>query len=725
MYKYTLLSVLTLLISASSLAQEVKNNYELYAINDTVKNKKGEILQEVIITANQQKKPVNVGKAGIKPMDLPQATAVINQATIQNQQISSVTDLLKNANGVYIMGATGGYQEEIASRGFPLSSSNTFKNGVRYFNGMTTETSGIERVELLKGSAAILFGNVSAGGILNLITKKPKFEFGGEIGFRIGSFNTYKPTFDIYNSLGKNKKIAFRVNGSFEKGDSFRDYVTSESKYINPSILFKLSDKTQLLIEADYTKNKRTADFGAGIYNYEILNLPRSRFLGVSWGYFDSKQVTTTATLNYQFSENWNLSFVNGFRYFETDLFSNTRPNPVLTGGNITASGDWTRSIQRAEAKDNYFLQQIDLKGNFNTGKIKHQFLIGADNELMKNNALAYVNKSNYDIINIFQDYNATNEPPIPSLLKNTLTETPIKRAGIYIQDLLSFTDKIKLLAGIRYSYQDTRSNLLTYSNNNVTNTSNYDDAFSPRVGLIYQPTSNHSLFASYSNSFEINTGQDENGLTLSPSIIDQFEVGVKNKLFEERLFLNVTAYQIVNDKFYQQSLSNGNTYSYVKILAGEVKSQGVEVDVVANPVKGLSILAGYSFNETKYVDSDYFIEGSQLKYNPKNTANLNFNFNFETGKLKGLNFGLINTYFGTRYAGRPTRLQVAGDSRKLIYVKDFVQVDATLSYVCKKWAVRTKLSNVFNKLNYNIHDDNSLNPIAPRNYSVSLNYTF
>ena len=725
MYKYTLLTVLTLLISASSLAQEVKNNYELYAINDTVKNKKGEILQEVIITANQQKKPVNVGKAGIKPMDLPQATAVINQATIQNQQISSVTDLLKNANGVYIMGATGGYQEEIASRGFPLSSSNTFKNGVRYFNGMTTETSGIERVELLKGSAAILFGNVSAGGVLNLITKKPKFEFGGEIGFRIGSFNTYKPTFDIYNSLGKNKKIAFRVNGSFEKGDSFRDYVTSESKYINPSILFKLSDKTQLLIEADYTKNKRTADFGAGIYNYEILNLPRSRFLGVSWGYFDSKQVTTTATLNYQFSENWNLSFVNGFRYFETDLFSNTRPNPVLTGGNITASGDWTRSIQRAEAKDNYFLQQIDLKGNFNTGKIKHQFLIGADNELMKNNALAYVNKSNYDIINIFQDYNAANEPAIPSLLKNTLTETPIKRAGIYIQDLLSFTDKIKLLAGIRYSYQDTRSNLLTYSNNNVTNTSNYDDAFSPRVGLIYQPTSNHSLFASYSNSFEINTGQDENGLTLSPSIIDQFEVGVKNKLFEERLFLNVTAYQIVNDKFYQQSLSNGNTYSYVKVLAGEVKSQGVEVDVVANPVKGLSILAGYSFNETKYVDSDYFIEGSQLKYNPKNTANLNFNFNFETGKLKGLNFGLINTYFGTRYAGRPTRLQVAGDSRKLIYVKDFVQVDATLSYVCKKWAVRTKLSNVFNELNYNIHDDNSLNPIAPRNYSVSLNYTF
>lgn len=733
MQLYKSLSTLALLISTISFSQETTNYDELYASNDTVKNKKGEILKEVIITSNQQKAPVNIGKSNIKPMDLPQATSLINHATIQNQQITSISDLLKNVNGVYIMGTTGGYQEEIASRGFSLSSSNTFKNGIRYFNGMPVETSGLEKAEFLKGSAAILFGNVSAGGILNLITKKPKFDFGGEIGFRFGSFATIKPTFDLYGAINKSKKVAFRINGSFEKADSFRDYINSERLYINPSFFFKFSDKTQLLIETDYTKDSRTPDFGAGIYNYEILNLPRSRFLGVSWGYFDSKQATATATLTHQFSENWNLNFVNGFRYFETDLFTNTRPNPVSTGGNINASGEWTRSIQRAEAKDNYFIQQIDIRGNFSTGKIKHQFLIGADNELMKNNALAYTNKSNYDKINIFQDYNAANEPSIPSLLKNTLTETPINRAGIYIQDLLSFSDKIKLLAGLRYSYQDTRSDKTTFDATTQIPKAkiegdiitNYDDAFSPRVGLIYQPTVNHSIFATYSNSFEINTGQDDNANALSPSLIDQYEIGVKNILFKERLFLNVTAYQITNDKFYQQSLTNGNTYSYVKILAGEVRSQGIEVDVTANPVKGLSVLAGYSFNETIYSKSDYFIEGSQLKYNPKNTANLNFNFNFESGKLKGLNLGLINTYFGTRYAGRPTRVQITGDTRKLIYVDDYFQVDATVGYVKKNWAIRTKLSNVFNELNYNIHDDNSLNPIAPRNYSVSLNYTF
>ncbi|WP_245902711.1 TonB-dependent siderophore receptor [Flavobacterium aciduliphilum] len=713
--------MLVLSIGASCFAQQTKISDDFYAINDTVKRK---ILEEVIVTAKQQKKPLNIGKSGIKPMDLPQASAVISATIMQNQQTQSLSDILKNANGVYIMGTTGGYQEEIASRGFPLSSSNTFKNGMRYFNGMYIETSGLEKVELLKGSAALLYGNVSAGGILNLITKKPKFELGGEIGLRFGSFNIYKPTFDVYNAIGKNKKVAFRINGSFEKGDSFRDFVSSESKYVNPSLIFKLSKKTQVLVEADYTNDRRTADFGAGIINYELIDFPRNKFVGVSWGYYDSAQTMASATLTHKLSENWNLNFMNGFRFYETDLFSNTRPNSG-TNGMVQTNGNWTRSLQKNEAKENYFIQQMDVKGNFSTGKINHQFLIGIDSEQLKTFTTTFKNYNNYDTINIFDPYNPSNEATIPILEKNTLTTAPINRFGTYVQDLINCFKKFKLLAGVRYSYQDTRSNVLAYSTNSTTNTTNYDSAFSPRIGLIYQPTVNNTLFASYSNSFEINTGQDESGASLSPSIIDQYEIGIKNKLFDERLFLNVTAYQIANDKFYQQSLSNGNTYSYIKVLAGEVRSQGVEIDLIANPFKGLSIVAGYSFNETKYRDDIYFIKGSQLKYNPKNTANFNINYNLESGKLKGLTIGLINTYFGTRYAGRPTRIIVTNDTRKLTYISDYFQMDGTIGYVCKKWAIRTKISNILNELNYNVHDDNSVNPIAPRNYSIAINYIF
>ncbi len=705
------------LVSLSFYAQDsYKYDGDITLENDTVKIKKYN-LQEVVLTGKTIDNPVSIGKTDIKPMDLPQATAVITNETLENQQVNSITDILKNANGVYIMGNTGGYQEEIASRGFSLSSDNTFKNGVRYYNGMSFETSGLERVEFLKGSAAMLFGNVAPGGILNLVTKKPKYDFGGEVGFRFGSFNTIKPNVDVYGALNKKKTIAFRINSSFQKADSYRNYVSSERYYINPSVEFKITDKTKLLVETDYTNDTRTPDFGAGVINYEVVDIPRNRFLGVTWGKYDSEQLSNTITLTHTINSNWNVNFINGIRYYKTELFSNARPN---TGGLIGADGNWNRNIQKADTKDNYFTQQANLNGKFSIGKTNHNFLFGADVENYKTYSTRYNNES-YDTINIFEDYNPAIEGAIPTITKSRLTTTPISRFGIYVQDLVSLTEKWKVLAGVRYTYQDTENNVLTYSSNNTAITNNYDEAFSPRVGLIFQPTKNHSIFATYSNSFDVNTGADINNEPLKPSIIDQYEVGIKNKLFNEKIQANVTVYQINNDNLAQTSLINPN----FRELAGSIRSEGVEIDLSASPFKGFQVIAGYSFNETKYVKSNTYIEGSLLRYNPKNTANLSFNYAIESGKLNGLNFGLINTYFGERYAGRSTQVTTENDIRRLIYLEDYFQVDATLGYTFKKFSIRAKLSNLFNELNYNAHDDNSLNPIAPRNYSVALNYKF
>ncbi|EAZ95189.1 ferrichrome-iron receptor [Flavobacteria bacterium BAL38] len=722
MYKNIFKSIV-ILFSLEAAAQQNLNdvsiNENYLTENDTVKR-----LKEVVIQGNPSNTIPSAGKGGIKAMDLPQATTVISKEELKNQQVASVSDILKNANGVYIMGATGGYQEEIASRGFSLSSNNTFKNGIRYYNGMMLETSGLEKVEFLKGSAAMLYGNVSPGGILNMVTKKPRYEFGGEIGFTNASFNTYKPTFDVYGSLNKSKTIGFRFNGAYENAASFRNNVNSERYYFNPSFEFQLGKNTDLLIETDFTNDSRTPDFGAGIIDYKIVSIPRNRFLGVSWGHYDSEQLSNTITVSHRINSNWNLKFVNGIRYYTTDLFSNTRPNSGSNGA-VQSNGDWNRSIQRTDAKDNYFIQQLDLTGEFKTGKIEHKVLFGGDVENFKTQTTAYNPFANYDTVNIFEDYDAAAEPAIPTLSKNTLTTAPISRFGIYAQDLISFSENWKALAGIRYSYQDTESNVYKYSDGSNALTVNHDGAFSPRIGIIYQPSTNHTLFATYSNSFELNSGQDESGASLNPSIVDQYEVGLKNILFKNKLFLNLTLYQISNDKFYQQSLSNGNTYSYIKVLAGEVTSKGVEIDITANPINGLTIIAGYSFNETKFGSSEYYISGSQLRYNPKNTANLSANYQIKTGRFKNLNFGIINTYFGERYAGRSTRAQVANDSRQLIYLTDFFQTDITLSYSFNKFTLRSKLSNIFNELNYNVHDDNSVNPIAPRNYSLSLNYNF
>jgi iron complex outermembrane receptor protein len=207
-------------------------------------------LQEVVVSssspANEQK--LTVSKADIAIRDLPQAVTVIDKEVLERQQVLTLGDALMNVNGVYVMGTTGGTQQEIGARGYTFGSTNTFKNGVPFNNSVMPEMSGAERVEFLKGSAAILLGNVTAGGVLNIVTKKPLFEKGGEISMRTGSYDFYKPSLDIYGPLADSKSIAYRINTSYEKERSFRDDVKAERFYINPSFLIKIGDRTKVLV---------------------------------------------------------------------------------------------------------------------------------------------------------------------------------------------------------------------------------------------------------------------------------------------------------------------------------------------------------------------------------------------------------------------------------------------------------------------------------------------
>jgi iron complex outermembrane receptor protein len=618
-----------------------------------------------------------------------------------------------NTNGVYIFGATGGYQEEIAARGFSMASSNTFKNGMRYANGMISELSGVEKVEILKGSAAILYGNVAAGGVLNLVTKKPKFNFGGEISLRTGSWGMYKPSVDVYGGLSKN--IAVRLNASAEQANSFRVGVSSERVYVNPSILFKLGKKTELIVEGDYLADQRTPDFGAGIINYQIVDIPRERFLGVAWSNIKSSQSSITTTLTHQINENWTLKWMNGWRQNASNLFSNTRPN---AGTLISANGQWIRNLQKSEVEESYGITQLDLIGSLNLAGMKHQVLVGLDSDFYNTDTYAYNQFARYDTINVYASSLKTSRSDQPTMTPFTKTMAPIRRLGVYAQDLIHINGQWKILAGLRYSYQQTLSDVYAYATGKTTSTSNFDGAFSPRLGIVYKPSLDHALFASYSNSFTLNTGVDINNQALPPSLIDQYEVGAKNELWDGLISVNLTAYRILNNNLAQNALLNATTYSYVKEMAGSVQSEGVELDVMSKPIAGFTLSGGYSFNETKYVKSNTYIEGSLLKYNPRHTANLGVQYRYQ-----GFQLGLTAVYIGERFAGRSTRVLVANDAYRLIALPAYVQADLTAGYTFKKMSLRARVANLGDVLSYNVHDDNSVNPIAPRNYSLTLTY--
>ena len=138
----------------------------------------------------------------------------------------------------------------------------------------------------------------------------------------------------------------------------------------------------------------------------------------------------------------------------------------------------------------------------------------------------------------------------------------------------------------------------------------------------------------------------------------------------------------------------------------------------MSKSIHGFTLNAGYSFNETKYVKSNTYIEGSLLKYNPSHTANLGISY-----RLNGFQAGITTVYIGERFAGRSTRIKVDNDAYRLIQLPDYVQADVSASYRYKNIVIRAKMANIGDVISYNVHDDNSVNPIAPRNWNVGISY--
>ncbi|QOG01940.1 TonB-dependent siderophore receptor [Flavobacterium sp. MDT1-60] len=763
--KYILLFGLSFL-SLASYSQEYSSIENNTTLNDTVKNKKGEILNEVLITPNKPKKPIEAARSGIKVMDLPQSVQVIGSEVIEQQQAIRLSEVVKNLNGVYVGSARGGAQESFFSRGYDMSANNMFKNGFRYNAGSIPEVSSLEKVEFLKGGSALLYGNVAPGGIMNLVTKTPKFTSGGEVSMQIGSYSYYKPSIDFYGPL--NKSIAYRITGSYENSESFRDFVKNERIYINPSFLFHLSDKTQITLQGDYLSADWTPDFGTGIYGKTILDLPRNEFFGALWSTANTKSSSASLLFNHDFNKNWKLNFNSSYQSYRRTQTSTAQLST------IEANGNWKRGLTKADGAEQIFGDQISLQGNFKTGSIKHQIFTGVDyeNSLAPNYTFGFyapgkpadLLTTEATAINLYTYDYSTQTTIIPYPTRTTqLTSTETQRFGAYFQDLVSINQYIKVLAGLRWSWQQSEAtttkeviekknnvNVITTAYENalpVTGAKAINKAFSPKAGLVVQPTKDLSLFASYSNSFTPNTGTTVDSKPLDPSIIDQYEVGVKKDFFRGFLTTNVTVYQIKNNNLAQtaQYLSDGvtqNVNTNLKELVGATKGKGVEIDITATPVEGLNIMAGYSFNETKVSKSSgtsgSLVVGDVLARTPKNTANLSFFYKLPSGLLKGVTFGAIGNYVGDRTGGwnddylwtentpstNPKTYTVTIRDRD-IPLEGYVTVDASLGYEWKKFSILCRLSNITNELNYTVHENYSVNPIAPRQIMTSLRYKF
>lgn len=687
-------------------------------------------LQEVVVLYNQgsNNREASIGKTSIKPMDLPQSVAVIGEKLIRDQQAQRLSDVIKNVNGVYLATARASTQENFYARGYSFSSTNMFKNGSRVNSGAMPEVSSLESVEILKGGTAILFGNVAPGGILNMVTKKPKFEHGGEVSMRAGSYDLYKPSIDIYGPI--NKSIAYRLNGTFESANSYRDQVGSKRYYVNPSFLFKLSNNTELILEGDYLKHDFTPDFGIGtLDNTRISPLSRSTFLGTDWQYSKTRQATASANLRHRFSDNWQLDATGSFQQYSRDYYAVERIQ-------ANAAGDWARPLGRTDTREQYVTGQVNLNGKFRTGNIGHTLLVGADAERYLTRAFNYdIQGKIYDTINILDPVKYIQRSDVPVATRLTRVKTPVVRTGAYVQDLIALSDKFKVLAGVRWSLQESRPVNTNYlaKDSVALGKIQTDRAFSPRIGLVYRPTPTTSLFVSYSNSFGINTGTDIYNNALKPSIIDQFEIGVKNILLKGKLTANITAYRIVNNNLAQtaQFDANGlpNNNAALKELTGQTTSDGIEVDLTATPVEGLSLIAGYSYNKMRYTKTPdtkgSYVEGERLVNTPAHTANYSMMYTVPKGHLKGFQVGAALFYVGDRFGGWNNTIGQTQQYSRLIAVEGFTTLDFSAGYSFKKISLLAKVSNLTNTFNYYVHENYSINPIPPTQVVATVSYRF
>ncbi|MEJ7664053.1 MAG: TonB-dependent receptor [Hymenobacter sp.] len=293
------------------------------------------------------------------------------------------------------------------------------------------------------------------------------------------------------------------------------------------------------------------------------------------------------------------------------------------------------------------------------------------------------------------------------------------------------------MLAGVRWSYQNTQQisifNQDKQQERGGPAANKIDKAFSPKAALIYQPLPVLSVYTSYANNFIVNSGTTIYLQNLAPSLVDQYEAGVKSELLGSRLFANLSVYRYRNNNFAQiapldqYGKPNGNTN--LKELSGETTSDGVDLDVSGNFSTNFYFNAGYAHNFMRYTNAGTTtgspINGERLTNNPAHTANASVFYTFDRPGLRGLKLGASAFYTGQRLGGNNNTVGQDGGFNRTIALSGFTTLDLSAGYAYQRFSILAKISNITNELSYLVHDRYSINPIPPRQFLTTVGYRF
>ena len=682
---------------------------------------------------------VSVSKMPLADIENPQVYNSITASLLEEQVITNFDDALKNASGIDKLWESTGRGNDGAGyyslRGFAVQP--TLTNGLPALTNGSPDPANIESIEVIKGPSGTLYGSslISYGGLINITTKRPFYDFGGSVSYTSGSYGLNRVTADVNTTLSKDKNIALRVNTAYHTQNSYQDAGFRKSFFFAPSLAYQVNDRLSFYINTEFYKGKSTnqtmlfLDRGAQlrVNTIDELGYDIDRSYTGNDLYIETPTYSFQGQMNYKLSDNW----ISQTAFSRSNSKSDGYYSYLYEGTQYTTLDEGI-ALNRYISKQNSETIATDIQqnfiGDFNLGSMRNRMVVGLDylkTNVINNNSPYITNGAIYignnlqefneEVLGITDPANFTDDSGVltqagtDALLANgtinpSKTEQEIFSA--YASDVINILPELSAMASLRID--------------RFSNADHAQTALSPKFGVVYQPILNKvSLFANYMNGFSNVAPVDEvtNGVTtnraLDPEHANQFEAGTKLNLLNGRLSATLSYYDIqVKDRALRVDVDATN-YFYTQ--DGTQESKGFEASLVANPVDGLNIVAGYSYNDSKLTEGAADFVGLRPESaGPQNLANLWASYQLTSGKFEGLGFG-----FGGNYASENKIF-----NRNLggaFTLPEYTVVNASVFYGTPDFRISLKLDNIANKEYFK-----GWSTISPQNQrSLLANFTY
>ncbi len=659
--------------------------------------------------------------------DIPQALTVVSESQIEDQQLRSIADLL-----YFVPGATPGTGEanrdQITLRG-NNTTADFFVNGLRDDVQYFRDFYNVDRVEVLKGPNAMIFGRGGGGGIVNRVTKRSSLGTYRQLIAAIDSYGGFRLTGDVDQPLAGN--VGLRVNGMYENGDSYRHHVDLKRYGINPTVGIMAGEDTRIDLSYEYLHDRRTTDRGVPSVtdgNPLTVDEPLDGFDKTFFGDPDKSYAKADVHLlsfaiEHQFSEG--LTLKNRTMFGDYDKFyQNVFPNGAANGGGTVALSAYNDTTDRRN-----LISQTDLIWENRLGGIDQTILVGFELGQQKSrqrrlNGFFQPNDAGsltvplsdptVDADVVFFPFN-TGGACRPSVSAAGCTATNFVRgkaniAAVYIQDQVRISPMFEIVAGLRFD----RFELDITNLNNGDEFGRTDNLWSPRLGLIFKPMPNLSLYASYSRSYLPQSGDQFSGLTittesLKPERFDNYELGAKWEPVEG-LLATVAIYRL--DRTNTRATDPANPQ--LTVLTGEQRSKGIELGLERSISDDWQISAGYAWQKAEITETTTAApEGREVPLVPRHSFSLWSRYDF----TRQLSAGLGVVARSKSYASISNAVKLDG----------YARVDAAIFYqVTKDIEAQVNVENIFGADYFpNAHSDNNIAPGAPTNVKAAVRLSF